>query len=75
MLLEQFGKLHSRLHCRMAATTQRESTFREASQVHEGWDHEELLAALREAIQARQAVPSWFVEAATNAYAWHKHRR
>ena len=27
--------------------------------------------ALREAIQARQAVPSWFVEAATNAYAWH----
>jgi hypothetical protein len=26
--------------------------------VHEGWDDEELLAALREAIQARQAVPS-----------------
>jgi hypothetical protein len=48
-----------------------ESTFREASQVHGRWDDEELLAALREAIQARQAVPSWFVEAATNAYAWH----
>jgi hypothetical protein len=48
-----------------------ESTFRKASQVHEGWDDEELLAALREAIQARQAVPSWFVEAATNAYALH----
>ena len=48
-----------------------ESTFREASQVPEGWDDEELLAALREAIRARQAVPSWFVEAATNAYAWH----
>jgi len=48
-----------------------ESTFREASQVHEDWDDKELLTALREAIQARQAVPSWFVEAATNAYAWH----
>jgi hypothetical protein len=39
--------------------------------VHEGWDDKEFLAALREAIQAGQAVPSWFVEAATNAYAWH----
>ena len=36
----------------------------------EDWDDEELLAALREAIRARQAVPSWFVETATNAYAW-----
>jgi hypothetical protein len=25
---------------------------------------------MREAIQARQAVPSWFVEVTTNAYAW-----
>jgi hypothetical protein len=39
--------------------------------VHEGWDDEELLAALREAIRARQAVPSWFIQTATNAYAWH----
>ena len=44
---------------------------REVSQVPESWDDEELLAALREAIRARQAVPSWFVETATNAYAWH----
>ena len=48
-----------------------EATFREASQVSEGWDDEQLLAALREAIKARQAVPSWFIETATNAYAWH----
>jgi len=39
--------------------------------VREGWDDEQLLAALREAMKARQAVPSWFVEMATNAYAWH----
>jgi hypothetical protein len=39
--------------------------------VREGWDDEQLLAALREAMRARQAVPSWFVETATNAYAWH----
>ena len=43
----------------------------EASQVREGWDDEQLLAALREAVRDRQAVPPWFVEMATNAYAWH----
>jgi hypothetical protein len=43
----------------------------EASQVREGWDDEQLLAALREAMKARQAVPPWFVDMATNAYAWH----
>ena len=36
-----------------------------------GWDDELLMAALREAIKAREAVPSWFVETAKNAYAWH----
>ena len=35
-----------------------------------GWDDEELLAALRQAFLARQAVPSAFVEAAQNAFAW-----
>jgi hypothetical protein len=35
------------------------------------WDDEELLAALGEAIKARQAVPAWFVETGKNAYAWH----
>ena len=36
-----------------------------------GWDDEQLLGALREAMQARQAVPSWFIEMGKNAYAWH----
>ena len=37
----------------------------------EGWDDDELLAALGEAMRARQAVPEWFVETGKNAYAWH----
>ena len=36
-----------------------------------GWDDEQLLGALREAMQARQAVPSWFITMGKNAYAWH----
>jgi hypothetical protein len=39
--------------------------------VSEGWDDDELLAALHEAISARQAVPPEFVEAGKNAYTWH----
>jgi len=48
--------------------------------VRNGWDDErllealsddELLAALGEAMEARQAVPSWFVETGKNAFAWH----
>ena len=39
--------------------------------MYEDWDDKGSWRQLREAIQARQAVPSWFVEAATNAYAWH----
>ena len=35
------------------------------------WDDEELMAALREAMRAREAVPDWFVETAQSAYAWH----
>ena len=34
-----------------------------------GWDNEQLLAALREAMTACQTVPIWFVEAGKNAYA------
>jgi hypothetical protein len=34
-------------------------------------DDEELLAALGEAIRAREEVPDWFVETGKNAYAWH----
>ena len=32
---------------------------------------EQLLAALREAVRAREAVPSRFIETGKNAYAWH----
>ena len=34
-------------------------------------DDDKLLAALREAMRAREAVPAWFVETGKNAYAWH----
>jgi len=37
----------------------------------EVFDDEELLAALREALAEREAVPPEFVEAAKNAFAWH----
>ena len=43
---------------------------REACTVPDSWDDEKLLAALGEAIRARQAVPEWFVETGKNAYAW-----
>ena len=39
--------------------------------MRDGWDDEQLLGALREAMRAREAVPSWFVEMGKNAYAWH----
>ena len=35
------------------------------------WDDEQLMAALRESVQARLAVPPWFTQTARNAYAWH----
>jgi hypothetical protein len=37
----------------------------------DGWEDEELLAALGEALRAREAVPGWFVQTGKNAYAWH----
>ena len=39
--------------------------------VAEGWDDEALLAALKQALRARRAVPPEFVEAGQNAFAWH----
>jgi hypothetical protein len=39
--------------------------------VAEAWDDEALLAALQQAVRARQAVPPELVEAAKNAFAWH----
>jgi len=39
--------------------------------VRDGWDDERLLSALSEAMKARQAVPSWFIETGKNAFAWH----
>lgn len=35
------------------------------------WDDDRLLAALGDAIRARQSVPAWFVETGKNAFAWH----
>ena len=37
----------------------------------DGWDDEQLLAALGEAMKAPPAVPAWFTEMGKNAYAWH----
>lgn len=36
----------------------------------ESWDDEQLLAALKESLQAGRAVPPGFVEAGKSAYAW-----
>lgn len=41
------------------------------SMVGAGLSDDELLAALRHALAARQAVPADFVAAAKNAFAWH----
>ena len=35
------------------------------------WDDEQLLAALREALDADEAVPPEFIELGKNAFAWH----
>ena len=35
------------------------------------WDDDRLLRALGQALKARQAVPSWFIETGRNAFAWH----
>src|SRR5258708_12398028 len=45
--------------------------IRKVKTVADAWDDEELLAALRQAHRARQAVPPEFVEAAKSAFAWH----
>ena len=39
--------------------------------VSDRWGDDDLLAALREAVRARQAVPAEFVEAGKSAFAWH----
>jgi hypothetical protein len=38
--------------------------------VPENWDDEQLLAELKESLQAQRAVPPEFVEAGKSAYAW-----
>jgi hypothetical protein len=45
--------------------------LREAATVPESWDDDQLLAALGEAVRAREAVPDTFVEMGKSAYAWH----
>src|ERR671927_347852 len=42
-----------------------------AGPVPDGWNDEQLLTALGEALRAREAVPARFLETARNAYAWH----
>ncbi|HUK68544.1 MAG TPA: hypothetical protein VLW50_07305 [Streptosporangiaceae bacterium] len=37
----------------------------------DSWDDEQLLAALKESLRARRAVPPEFIEAGKSAYAWH----
>lgn len=37
----------------------------------DGWSDDELFAALRAAVRARQAVPPEFIEAGKGAFAWH----
>jgi hypothetical protein len=39
--------------------------------VRNDWDDDRLLGALRQALRAREAVPSWFIETGRNAFAWH----
>ena len=41
------------------------------SKVTEGWDDEEVLAALQQALRAQRDVPPEFIEAGKNAFAWH----
>jgi hypothetical protein len=41
------------------------------SKVTKGWDDEEVLAALQQALRAQRAVPPEFIEAGKNAFAWH----
>ena len=41
------------------------------STVADSWNDEALLAALQQALAARQAVPPEFVEAGKSAFAWH----
>jgi hypothetical protein len=38
--------------------------------VREDWDDEQLLAALRESMRARLAIPPWFTQTARSAYTW-----
>jgi hypothetical protein len=40
------------------------------NQVTKGWDDEEVLAALQQALRAQRAVPPEFIEAGKNAFAW-----
>lgn len=39
--------------------------------MRDGWDDDQLLAALGEAMRSREAVPAEFIETGKNAYAWH----
>ena len=57
--------------CGASLRTRRSRICEEASQMRSDYDDEQLLAALSEAMKARQVVPSRFAETARNAFAWH----
>ena len=38
--------------------------------MRDDWEDEQLLAALRESVQARLAIPPWFLQTAHDAYTW-----
>ena len=39
--------------------------------MRDDWDDDRLLGALSQALKARRAVPSWFIETGKHAFAWH----
>ena len=43
----------------------------EAGHMLNDWDDEQLLAALRAALRAREAIPAGWIEMARTTYAWH----
>src|SRR5262249_46781963 len=57
---------------RAPGRTPRRTGAREVGRMPDGWnDDDELLAALRDALAARRAVPQEFVAAGQAAYTWH----
>jgi hypothetical protein len=54
----------------MSQTTLSPTTL-DVSCVPDAWDDEQLLALLKQSLQARKAVPPEFIQSGKNAYSWH----